>query len=218
MPIQYIPPIPPIHPSHRDFMFHSDFTSTWRLTPASLEIVNDILNTHPEVPFIVKMLIRTLGIPDLHMKVGDDSKARDLKITSGIGPIQKTQTIHFGSIEWKGLYNNYTLHVQMDTGLSRRFRISGSIPGRGFSEFEYSLNDNGKILSINVSVPMKEGEAPFKCSLLFYSIDKANDTIFDEEAGFVKRRYFIFNNQSTDSQSELENTRVSTITNLSRLD
>ena len=38
MPIQYIPPI------HTHFVFDSDFIATWRLTPASLEIVNDILN------------------------------------------------------------------------------------------------------------------------------------------------------------------------------
>ena len=131
------------------------------------------------VPFLVKILIRTIGIPDIQLKTSDDSKS--LTIQSGIGPIQRVQTLTAGWIEWKGLYNSYNMLVQMLPGVCRSFKVCGVIPGRGLSEFLYTLDDDGVKLFIDASVPMKEGEAPFKLSIALYSIQKAerimeNDT------------------------------------------
>lgn len=160
----------PIHHSPPIFKFHDDFNSTWRLTPESLGIINSIINSHPEFPFILKILIRNLGIPDLHIKT--ENFGNCLNIKYGIGPIQKSQTIHFRTIGWKGLYNTYNLMVQMEPGYSKKFRICGMIPGRGFSQFTYLLLDDGKFLNIDVSVPMTPDSVPFTCSLMFYSIQR----------------------------------------------
>ena len=152
------------------FTFHNDFNSTWRITPESLGTVNDIINHHPEFPTFVRLLIRAFGIPDIHMRTYNSGTRLD--ITSGIGPLQKTQTIHSGTIQWKGLFNNYSLIVSMNPGISNIFCVTGMIPGRGSSEFRYILNDTGTNLTIHASVPMKEGEAPFICSLSFYSVER----------------------------------------------
>jgi hypothetical protein len=169
MPIYRITLPDHIRPASR-FIFHNDFNSTWRITPESLVILNDIINHHPEFPTFVRLLIRAFGIPDIHIRTHYSGTRLD--ISSGIGPLQKTQILHIGTIQWKGLFNNYNLVVQMDPGISNNFRISGMIPGRGFSEFKYNLNDTGTNLRIDASVPMKEGQEPFIFSISLYSVER----------------------------------------------
>jgi hypothetical protein len=173
--------------------FHHDFSSTWRLTPASLDVVNHIVNTHPEVPFLVKFFIRTIGIPDFRMETSEDGTA--LNIHSGVGPIQKVQILNAGRIHWKGLYNSYPMMVEMSPGINLSFKVYGSIPGRGFSEFQYRLGDDGVKLFVDASVPMKEGETPFKVSTVFYSLQKADKLLSSSssESGTVNRRILILN-------------------------
>ena len=176
-------------PIRLEYGFHKDFSATWRLTPASLEEINDIINTHSQVPFVVKVLIRTIGIPDLRLETSDDGKS--LKIQIGIGPIQRVQTLTAGWIEWKGLYNSYNMLVQMTPGISRSFKVCGAIPGRGLSEFQYKLGDDGVNLFIDASVPMKEGETPFKLSVVLYSLERAEAMLGNEN-----RRVLILNGSS----------------------
>jgi hypothetical protein len=153
------------------YLFDTEFSSTWRLTPDSLDIVNDVIHTHPEVPFLVRILIQSIGIPDIQIKTSADCK--ELLIQSGIGPIKRSQTLRAGSILWKGLFNTYPMKVQMAPGTSRSFKVSGSIPKRGFCEFMYTLSDDGNNLSVDASVPMKEGDDPYKISILLYSVEKS---------------------------------------------
>lgn len=175
-------------PIRLEYGFHKDFSATWRLTPASLDEINNIVYTNPNVPFLVKFLIRTIGIPDIRLETSDDEKS--LIIQSGIGPIQRVQTLTAGWIEWKGLYNSYNMLVQMTPGISRSFKVCGVIPGRGLSEFLYTLGDDGVKLFIDASVPMKEGDAPFKVSVALYSLEKA-EAMFESE----NRRVLILNNK-----------------------
>jgi hypothetical protein len=152
------------------FVFNRDFTATWRITPESKPDIMRIIDTHPEVPFFVKPLIHTLGIPDFRMKVSEDNCLLTLII--GIGPFQKTQKLHLGEFMWEGLFNRYPMHLALRPGEGRFFRVSGDIPSRGYSWFEYRVSDDGMRLSVNGAVPMRPGGTPFALSCDFFMVDR----------------------------------------------